>query len=140
MLIHSKHCNFNLTAHIILVCKYRKKLLIKFGDEIKQLLLSRAATSTTYEITTIETDQDHVHMMINFTPGETVQNIVKQLKSHTVFHIWASHPELVDQFWKRKMFWSTGYFACSVGEASREAIQHYIETQGGRQQLIHPRS
>lgn len=140
MLFHSKHCQFHLTVHIILVCKYRKKLLIKFGDEIKQLLLSRAAQSKTFEIKSIETDQDHVHMMIDFTPGETVQNIVKQLKSYTVFHIWNSHPELEHQFWKQKMFWSNGYFACSIGDASRETIQHYIETQGGRPQLIHPRS
>jgi putative transposase len=78
-------------------------------------------------------------MMIDFTPGETVQNIVKQLKSYTVFHIWDRYPELEHQFWKKKMFWSDGYFACSVGDASRETIQRYIETQGGRPQLIHPR-
>jgi REP element-mobilizing transposase RayT len=36
-------------------------------------------------------------------------------------------------------FEAFGYFACSVGDASRETIQRYIETQGGRPQLIHPR-
>ncbi|MCD5415009.1 MAG: transposase, partial [Clostridiales bacterium] len=27
-------------------------------------------------------------------------------------------------------FWSDGYFACSVGNVSRETIQKYIKSQG----------
>ena len=141
MLIQTKHHIVHLTAHVILVCKYRKKLLIRFGEEMKQLLQQRADISKWFEITTLEVDTDHVHMMIDYSPGETVQNIVKQLKSYTAFHMWQNHPELKDQFWKQKMFWSTGYFACSVGDASRETIQKYIETQGTRPQIkrnIHP--
>jgi len=32
---HSKYC---LMAHLIIVCKYRKKLLQTFGDDIKMLM------------------------------------------------------------------------------------------------------
>lgn len=32
---HSKHL---LMCHLIFSCKYRKKLLIKYGEEIKQIL------------------------------------------------------------------------------------------------------
>ena len=31
------HSKFTLKYHIIFVCKYRKKLLVRFGNEIKQL-------------------------------------------------------------------------------------------------------
>ena len=31
---------------------------------------------------------------------------------------------------KQKIFWSDGYFACSIGEVSSTTIQKYIESQG----------
>jgi putative transposase len=34
------------------------------------------------------------------------------------------------KYWKKKIFWSDGYFACSIGEVSSATIQRYIETQG----------
>jgi putative transposase len=135
MLKLPNHSVNNLTIHLIFVVKYRKKLLIKYGEEIKELLLERAAKSTKFEITTLEVDKDHVHMTINMSPTESVANIVKQLKSFTTFHIWQRHEnDLTLQFWKKKMFWSLSYFACSVGDASRETIQRYIQTQGTRPQ------
>jgi REP element-mobilizing transposase RayT len=33
-------------------------------------------------------------------------------------------------FWKEKTLWGDGYFACSIGEASKETIMKYIEKQG----------
>ena len=32
------HSKFILTYHIIFTCKYRKKLLIKYGEDVKQIL------------------------------------------------------------------------------------------------------
>jgi putative transposase len=32
------HSKFMLTYHIIFVCKYRKKLLTKYGEDIKQIM------------------------------------------------------------------------------------------------------
>ena len=31
---------------------------------------------------------------------------------------------------RKKIFWSDGYFACSIGEVSSTTIQKYIENQG----------
>ena len=33
-------------------------------------------------------------------------------------------------YWKKKIFWSDGYLACSIGEVSSATIQKYIESQG----------
>jgi putative transposase len=46
-------------------------------------------------------------------------------------HIWKKHEDILSfVFWKRKMFWSDGYFVCSTGDASAETIKKYIEEQG----------
>ena len=88
----------------------------------------------------MEVDKDHIHFMINYSTHETIKNIVKQLKSYTTFHIWKNHEnDLKTIFWKQRMFWTDSYFACSIGDASRETVQRYIETQGGKPQAIHSR-
>lgn len=133
-------CVSNLTCHLIFVCKYRKPLLEKYGDEIKRLCLECANNSTKFEITTMEVDSDHIHFMINYSTHETIKNIVKQLKSYTTSHIWETYEDdLKTIFWKQGMFWTDSYFACSIGEASGETVQRYIESQGGKPQAIHPR-
>ena len=38
--------------------------------------------------------------------------------------------DISKQYWKKKIFWSDGYFACSIGEVSSATIQKYIESQG----------
>jgi putative transposase len=32
------HSKYNIKYHLIFVCKYRTKLLIKYGEEIKQIM------------------------------------------------------------------------------------------------------
>lgn len=132
MLKKSSNSVHHLSIHLIFVVKYRKKLLIKFGEDMKKLLLECSDKSDKFDITHIEVDRDHVHMMIDYIPTESVSNIVRQLKSYSVFHIWRMHGEILEyQFWKEKMFWSKSYFVCSVGDCSRETVAKYIESQGG---------
>ena len=37
---------------------------------------------------------------------------------------------LKKQFWKEKIVWGDGYFACSIGQVSKETIEKYIQNQG----------
>lgn len=136
-----KHYESHLSIHLIFVVKYRKKLLIKYGEEIKDLLLERSNTSTKYQIREMEVDKDHIRMLIDYLPSESISNIVKQLKSFSVYHIWDRHgKELRQQFWKRKMFWSPSYYVSSVGDVNRDIVEKYIREQGTKPQTIHPRS
>ena len=38
--------------------------------------------------------------------------------------------ELVKYFWVDEVFWSSGYFVCSTGDASTDVIAQYIAEQG----------
>ena len=37
---------------------------------------------------------------------------------------------LKKQFWKENTFLGDGYFACSIGQVSKEIIEKYIQNQG----------
>jgi len=111
--------------------KYRKKLLITFGNQIKQSFQT-IAQAYDFIINEIEVDKDHIHVLITFHPTQTLVEIVTKLKSISTKTLWAQNEvELKKTFWgKKRTFWSPSYFACTTGDASTEVIQQYIRSQG----------
>jgi len=45
--------------------------------------------------------------------------------------LWKSFErELKREFWKELIFWSDGYFICSIDNVSEKTIRRYIDEQG----------
>ena len=114
------HSKYNMKVHIIFVTKYRKKIFKsdKRADDVKQFLYD-AARKCKYDIIQMETDKDHVHILLEYSPKVSVSDIVKQLKQYSTY-----------QMWKHQILWSDGYFACSIGQVSQEIIEMYVQNQG----------
>lgn len=122
---------YSLKAHIVLVTKYRKQLLKGIiSKDIKNQILD-ISHKYNYEIIAMETDTDHIHFLISYDTTDSICEIVKRIKQETTYRLWQKHSlTLSKKYWKKKIFWSDGYFACSIGEVSSATIQRYIETQG----------
>lgn len=129
MKYHSKdHHKYSLKVHLVFVVKYRKKLIQgNLKIKLKEIFLRQQ--NTKFAIQTIESDLDHIHILIDYCPTISVSSIVRKLKQMSTFYIWKEY-NLTKYFWKEKTFWSDGYFACSTGDASTETIKKYIESQG----------
>ena len=85
-----------------------------------------------YEIAFIEigSDHDHIHLLVQSVPMYSVTEIVKMIKSLTAREVFRSCPEVKKQLWGGE-FWSSGYFAASVGQHGNEAtIANYVKSQG----------
>ena len=121
---------YSLKVHIVLVNKYRKLLQGSIADDVKQKILDIANTRV-YEIIAMETDKDHIHFLLSYDATDRVCDIVKIVKQETTYYLWQKYNSVLSkQYWKKKIFWSDGYFACSIGEVSSATIQKYIESQG----------
>ena len=122
---------YSLKVHIVLVTRYRKQLLIgSIADDVKQKILDIANTRG-YEIIAIETDKDHIHFLLSYDTTDRVCDIVKIVKQETTYYLWQKYSSVLSkQYWKEKIFWSDGYFACSIGEVSSATIRKYIGSQG----------
>lgn len=78
----------------------------------------------------METDKDHIHFLISYDTTDRICHIVKTIKQATTYYLWQKYPNFLSKhYWKKKLFWSDGYFACSIGEVSSAIIQKYIENQ-----------
>lgn len=122
---------YSLKVHIVLVTKYRKQLLKgSIADDVKQKIFDIANTRG-YEIIATETDKDHMHFLISYDTTDRVCDIVRIVKQETTYYLWQKYGSFLSkQYWKKRIFWSDGYFSCSIGEVSSATIQKYIESQG----------
>ena len=122
-----------IKLHIIFVTKYRKEILVgEIDDDMKQSIydISKMEDSL-FSIDSMETDKDHVHMLVDIDPTVSASSIVGRIKQMSTDRIWKGHEaELRKSYWKENTFWSDGYFVCSTGDANMETIKKYIEEQG----------
>src|ERR1700740_593686 len=124
------HATFLILYHLIFVCKYRKKLLVLYGEETKQVF-EEIASKSDFSFETLEVDQDHIHCLVKSEPCISPLAIVRRLKQESTLRLWEAHERaLKKQFWMERTFWSDGYFCCTIGNASQETIRRYIESQG----------
>lgn len=129
---HSAHSKHSLMVHLIFVTKYRKKLFIDDirNNDIKQFMYE-GCLKYGYEIVQMESDKDHIHLLVAYKPKESVSNIAKKLKQFSTQKMWKYHYKyLKHEYWQKETLWSDGYFACSIGQISKATIEKYIANQG----------
>lgn len=103
---------------------------INISDKVKQLSYE-ICNKYNIDIQTMETDKDHIHYMISYTPTLSISKIVNLMKSYVTFHIWKiEYKMLKKEFWKEKTFFTDGYFVCSIGNVSEKQLKKYIDNQG----------
>ncbi len=120
---------FLLYYHLILVVKYRKKVLNDpISNRAKEIFEHIAPN---YHITLEEWnhDQDHVHIMFRAHPKSELSKFINAYKSASSRLIKKEYPEVRQKLWK-ETFWSQSFCLLSAGGAPIEVIRQYIETQG----------
>ena len=122
---------YSLKVHIALVTKYRKQLLTNnIAHDVKHKIFD-IFNLKKWDIIAIETDKDHIHFLLEYDTTDSVCDIVKIIKQETTYYLWQKYTNfLSEKYWKKHIFWSDGYFACSIGEVSSDTIQRYIESHG----------
>jgi putative transposase len=126
---------YALSAHIVLTVKYRKSLLIEFGNFVKDCFRNISIIYN-FEISEIEVDKNHIHILVKYQPKQSISKIIKSLKQISTYELYKSFgAKLQKIFWKKKIFWSSGYFISSIGEVNEKTISNYIKNHGVAKQL-----
>lgn len=125
----NNHSVFALYYHLILVTKYRRKVII---DEISVRLKEIFEyIQSKYNITLLEWnhDKDHIHILFKAHPNSELSKFINAYKSASSRLIKKEFPEIKQQLWK-EYFWSRSYCLLTTGGVSIDVIKKYIETQG----------
>ena len=86
--------------------------------DIKQIMQD-IAESSSFNIEVMETDKDHLHMLVRSEQQISTSVIWKKYENR-LRHI----------FYREKTFCTDGYFVSSIGNVSQETIRNYIENLG----------
>ena len=123
-----KHTKHRLRVHLVWIPKYRKRVLKgKIAIRLRGLLYEGCRMNRWW-ISKISIQEDHVHVLMQIQPKDSLAKVVQILKGATSRVIRKEYPELEEFLWGDS-FWADGYFAETVGKVEEEAVRKYIDTQ-----------
>lgn len=126
---NNNHSVFLLHYHLVLVVKYRRKVLNNtISDRLREIFESIAPN---YNIILKEWnhDEDHVHILLKGHPNTELSKFINAYKSASSRLIKKEFPHIRRFLWK-EMFWSRSFCLLTTGGATIDTIRKYIETQG----------
>jgi len=127
----NNHSVFLLQYHLILVTKYRKKVL---SDEITTRIMeifNNIGSKKQYQLEIIEANQDndHLHIIFSAQPRSEISKFLNSFKTASSRLIQKEFPEIKSQLWKNQ-FWSKSFFLATTGGVTLETLKKYVEKQG----------
>ena len=121
------HTSWNCKYHIVLVPKYRRKVIYgKLRKEIGKILRTLCDYKHV-EIIEAHAMPDHIHMLVSIPPKISVSSFMGYLKGKSSLMIFDKHANLKYKFGNRK-FWAEGYYVSTVG-LNEATIKKYIQQQ-----------
>ena len=123
------HCIFNIQYHLVLVTKYRRKVITKAMMSRLEEIFSRLLTQWDCELIEFNGEADHVHLLISTNPKAQTSKLVNNLKTVTSRLIRKEFEQQVKRFYWKPVFWSRTYCLLSVGGAPLSVLKQYIENQ-----------
>lgn len=125
---HGRGYVYSIQYHIVWCVKYRHKLLYGQIDEDLQALLRKIAEDKEITILEMESDKDHIHLLIDCKPQHYIPDVVKALKGVSARLLFKQYPELKKRLWGGHL-WNPSYFVATVSENTEEQIRRYIQNQ-----------
>ncbi|MDE4541313.1 IS200/IS605 family transposase [Thermoanaerobacterium sp. R66] len=129
ILDNNNHSVFLLYYHLIMVVKYRRKVIDdNISNRLKEIFEN---ISSNYNISLQEWnhDKDHVHILFKAEPNSEISKFINAYKSASSRLIKKEYPQIKQKLWK-EYFWSRSYCLLTTGSAPIEVIKQYIESQG----------
>lgn len=124
------HCVFSLQFHLVLVTKYRRKVIDKKMMERFRVIFNETLQKWECSLVEFNGEPDHVHLLLTMTPAIQPSKLINNLKtvsSRLIRKEFASH---IKKFYWKPVFWHRSYCLITTGGAPLDVIKKYIEEQG----------
>ena len=112
-----------LHAHLVFTTKYRRRVITPRVFELLRRSMQRTATGLDIRLIAIESDGDHLHLMLEHPPTLALSEIVRRLKGAASRLVrQARLPDILRKLWG-KAFWSPSFFIVSCGGAPLDVVK-----------------
>jgi len=125
----NNHSVFLLYYHLVLVTKYRRKVINNaISNRLKEMFM-QMQKNYNIDLQEWNHDEDHVHILFKAHPNSELSKFINAYKSASSRIIKKEFPEIRQQLWK-EYFWSRSFCLLTTGGVPIEVIKKYIENQG----------
>ena len=120
---------YSCQYHVIWCTKYRRKVLdTEIQNRLKQLIYNQQ-DEYEYNIIEMETQSEHIHLLIEIPPIHSIDKIVGKIKGYTSKVLREEYPSLKSRL---PSLWTRSKFVSSCGGVTLKVIKDYIESQSGQ--------
>lgn len=125
------HSCYKHEYHIVWGTKFRRKYIKQYvKDALIHSLYETVKQYPTLYITTVNTDQDHIHLQVEVPPDMMVSTAVRLFKARSSVDL-KRRFKFIKRMYPDGNIWSVGYYSSTIGLNEAE-IRRYIEYQGIR--------
>jgi len=124
------HCVYEVQYHLVWGVKYRRKILKEYvKTELFKSIHRLQRTYPDWYIHKLNTDVDHIHILMEIPPKYSVSEVVQKIKIQTSKDIRRKFGFIERIFSQKEGIWGIGYYVSTVG-MNEERIRQYIAHQG----------
>lgn len=120
---------YDLSIHLVLVTKYRRKVINAAMLKRLKEIFTETCQKWDCELKEFNGEDNHCHLLIAINPKAQISALVNNLKTVSSRHIRKEFSERCAQFYHKPVFWKIGYFVSSTGGANLETVKQYIQQQ-----------
>jgi len=121
------HMCGQLTYHVVLVTKYRKRVFITNGRRyVCENILKWSGRKHGIRMIKLKVLDDHVHLFVKIPPKMSVSEFFNKIKGCSSRRILMMYPDMRKEL-KGDSLWTRGKFVRTVGSTTDKAVEYYIE-------------
>ena len=125
----SDNAVFRMYLHLVLVTKYRRRLLLPTILERCAEILRQTAKAWGCKVVECNGEADHVHALLEVLPKIRPSDLVNNLKTVSSRRLRSEFPDLRAAYRGKPVLWSPSYCLISAGGAPIDILRRYIENQ-----------
>lgn len=126
---NNNHSVFLMYYHLVLVVKYRRKVIDNTISERMKEIFDYISPKYNISLQEWNHDIDHVHILFKGEPNSELSKFINAYKSASSRLIKKEFPTVRKKLWK-EYFWSRSFCLLTTGGAPIEVVRKYIESQG----------
>lgn len=120
------HVKTSIKYYIIFSTKYKRKCLSEISNSVLSAF-KEVEEHSNFKILYIKLDKNCVHLLVQFKPHWSIEQVVKRLKQVSTQNIWRDNEDWLKKFYwnKKRTLWSCGYFVSTIGNIPDEILKFF---------------
>jgi len=125
----SNNARFRLVYHLVLVTKYRRKVLTGTMTARAAEILRSLSVAWEGHLLECSGEADHLHALFELPPKARPSDVVNNVKTVLSRRLRKEFPQLRAAYRGKPVLWSPSYCILSAGGAPIEILKQYVQNQ-----------